>query len=222
MVTSWHDYPAGITGRTERQLLDWFAASVRPGETWLDVGAHYGYTSLALSRLVGPSGRVYSFEPFVASAGHLCSTKKLNGLHQMRVVPVALGQDAQLAVNRMAEVRGMLDSTVSCRANAEMYFEASLDWLWPILSEGNPRIDGIKIDVQGMETSVIEGMRGILASWRPKMALEFHGGVDREAILRLLDDAGYSLPGAPIEPVHGEQMRPQYLDNRSYAFETIG
>lgn len=222
IVTSWHDYPAGITGKTERQLLDWFASSVKTGETWLDVGAHYGYTSLSLSRLVGPSGRVFAFEPFVASAGHLSSTKTLNGLHQMRIIPVALGQVHQLSLNRLAVVRGMLDSTVTSPANSETYLEAALDWLWPIVSDGNPRIDGIKIDVQGMETRVLKGMREILTQWRPKLALEFHGGVERQEILEILDDAGYKLPGAPIEPVRGEQTQPQYLDNRSYAFQTIG
>lgn len=222
MVTSWHDYPAGITGKTERQLLDWFASSVQAGETWLDVGAHYGYTSLALSRLVGPSGRVFAFEPFVASAGHLSTTKKLNSLNQMRIIPVALGEGEQLSLNRLAVVRGMLDSTVTSPANSDSYLEAALDWLWPIVSEGNPQISGIKIDVQGMETRVLKGMRRILTQWRPKLALEFHGGVDRHGILEILDGAGYKLPGAPIEPVRGEQSHPQYLDNRSYAFQTIG
>ena len=49
IVTSWHDYPAAILGRTERALLDWFEGHVKPGQTWLDVGAHYGYTAIALS-----------------------------------------------------------------------------------------------------------------------------------------------------------------------------
>src|SRR6185369_2731345 len=37
LVTSWHDYPAAITGRTERPLLEWFSSHVKRGETWLDV-----------------------------------------------------------------------------------------------------------------------------------------------------------------------------------------
>jgi hypothetical protein len=57
IVTSWHDYPAAITGRTERPLLDWFAQNVNPNETWLDIGAHYGYTAIGLCRLVGAAGR---------------------------------------------------------------------------------------------------------------------------------------------------------------------
>src|SRR6266705_5856989 len=71
IVTSWHDYPAAILGRTERALLGWFERNVAAGETWLDVGAHYGYTAIALSRLVGTQGRVFAFEPMAATAGHL-------------------------------------------------------------------------------------------------------------------------------------------------------
>jgi FkbM family methyltransferase len=219
MVTSWHDYPAGITGGTEKQLVAWFARTVRPGETWLDIGAHYGYTSLALSRLVRASGRVFSFEPFVASAGHLYATKRLNRLAQMRVIPIALGAGCKLVANRMAETRGMLDSTVAERGGGELYLEAALDWLWPAISEGDPIIDGVKIDVQGMEIAVVQGMKGLLARWRPKLALEFHSGVVRERIFELLRDAGYRLPGAAIEPVCGEEHEPKHLDNRSYAFE---
>jgi len=59
LVTSWHDYSGGLMGRTERALLEWFQRHVRPGDTWLDVGAHYGYTAFALARMVGPRGRVY-------------------------------------------------------------------------------------------------------------------------------------------------------------------
>ena len=219
MVTSWHDYPAGITGRTERHLLAWLARCGLRGETWLDVGAHYGYTSLALSRAVGPTGRVYAFEPFVASAGYLSTTRRLNHLHQMRVIPIALGSEPPLRANRMVETRGMLDSSCSRNGVGELYFEAALDWLWPLISEGNPRIDGVKIDVQGMEASVIEGMKALLKTWRPKLVLEFHKGVDRNRVVGLLADAGYELPGTAIEP-EPEDFRPAYLDNKSYAFAT--
>ena len=61
IVTSWHDLPALITGRTERSLLDWLTMNVKPGETWLDIGAHCGYTAIALCRLVGDQGRVFAF-----------------------------------------------------------------------------------------------------------------------------------------------------------------
>jgi protein-L-isoaspartate O-methyltransferase len=44
----------------ETQWIEYF---VRPGDVVLDVGAHIGYYTLLLSRLVGDQGRVYAFEP---------------------------------------------------------------------------------------------------------------------------------------------------------------
>src|SRR4030081_2192460 len=78
LITSWHDYPAAILGYTEESLLAWFSSNVKPGESWLDVGAHYGYTALALADLVGPGGRVWAFEPVTETAGHLSHTARLN------------------------------------------------------------------------------------------------------------------------------------------------
>src|SRR5258708_14969569 len=69
IVTSWHDYPGAILGTTERTLLRWFADYVKPGETWLDVGAHYGYTPIALSRLGIPTGPEFAFWPVISTAG---------------------------------------------------------------------------------------------------------------------------------------------------------
>src|SRR5438128_9270672 len=105
IVTSWHDYPAAILGNTEGPLLEWFERHVGAGETWLDVGAHYGYTAIALSRLVGPRGRVFAFEPVVATAG--CSTRSgaANGLAQLVVIPCALGTPDTLELRRLPPVR---------------------------------------------------------------------------------------------------------------------
>src|SRR2546429_1571047 len=88
LVTSWRDYPAAIIGYTEGPLLRWLAANVGPGETWLDVGAHYGYTAMALSRLVGEKGRVYAFEPGPETAGCLAATRARNRLPQLTVLPM--------------------------------------------------------------------------------------------------------------------------------------
>src|SRR5947209_667206 len=80
IYTSWHDYPGAILGTTERPLLEWFGRNVLPGETWIDIGAHYGYTAIALCRLVGPAGRVFAFEPVLSTAGCVARTRELNSL----------------------------------------------------------------------------------------------------------------------------------------------
>jgi len=222
IVTSWHDYPAAILGRTERSLLEWFAANVKPGETWLDVGAHYGYTAIALCRLVGPGGRVFAFEPMISTAGYLAQTRRLNYLPQMMVMPLGSGCPDSIELQRLPVTRGMVDSTIAQSEGKdggwqEAILVARFDWLWPQICGGRQQIDGVKIDVQGMEIDVLRGMVETLKRYRPKLVVEVHRNVDRSRLLDLVEVAGYSRRGVPIEPLAGE-TEPRYVDDHSYAF----
>ncbi len=218
IVTSWHDYPAAILGRTELALLEWFKQNVGEGETWLDIGAHYGYTSIALCRLVGGTGHVYAFEPMLNTAGCISRTRFLNDLQQMTVVPIAVGNKADLAMDSLLSIRGMIDSTLRDQEGfREPFMVSRLDWLWPRISEPDSRIDGIKIDVQGMEIQVLEGMSAIVKRCRPKLLVELHPGVSRPKFLEVIDSLGYKTRGVPVEPLPGE-TDPIYAD-RTYFFQ---
>lgn len=236
IVTSWHDYPAAITGRTERALLSWFVENVKPGETWLDIGAHYGYTAIALSRLVGPGGRVFAFEPMIGTAGCVLQTRQLNRLHQLIVLPLGLGSPDTLEMVELPTTRGMVDASLAradkgkpapeSRTSSEeegytihqaRVLVALFDWLWPRICNESEQIDGVKIDVQGMELEVLQGMADMLSRWRPKLAIELHAGVERAELLSAIESAGYVARGVPIEPIAGE-IEPLYVDDHSYAF----
>jgi len=217
IVTSLHDYPGAILGRTEKPLLAWFRLNVKPGETWLDVGAHYGYTALALAEIVGPAGRVYAFEPSLTTAGCLNRTRALNGLEQIKVVPFALGQPGELRVASVAVDRGMANHTFGGTSSEDIYL-VGFDQLWRTLGSGV--VHGVKIDVQGMELQALEGMSNTLTHQRPKVVIEFHTGVARTKILDLLKKVGYRLPGQPIEPLANE-AEAAYHDDRSYSFEPL-
>lgn len=216
IYTSWHDYPSAILGQTEQPLLEWFSNNVKPGQTWLDVGAHYGYTSIALSRLVGETGRVFAFEPVCYTAGCVARTRALNNLACLHVIPLALSSDGTVGTRCLSVARGMADSTIPQRGWREPFLVYSLDSLWPTLSENAPKIHGIKIDVQGMEYEVLSGMRQVLTESRPKLVVEFHEGVDRKEILRLLRECGYNA----AKPVNSAEAAGSFtfLDNQSYAF----
>jgi FkbM family methyltransferase len=217
LVTSWHDYPAGLTGRTERPLLAWFDRHVRTGETWIDVGAHYGYTAFALARLVGMRGRVFTFEPVPATASCVDQGARLNCLDHVTVLPLGLGAGRTIEARRLPLRRGMADSTSRNEAHTVAMLMARFDWIWPILGGPAAPIHGIKIDIQGMELEALEGMRDTLARWRPHIVMELHAGVSRERVLALLGALGYSTAAEPIEPARGERT-PLFLDDRSYAF----
>ena len=218
IVTSWHDYPGAILGSTERPLLECFAKVARKGETWLDIGAHYGYTAIALCKLVGPTGRVFAFEPMLNTSGCIARTRSLNDLSQLTIIPMALGNSPDIAVNSLYTVRGMIDSTLNGAQGFKENFVASrLDWLWPRIAGDQMRVDGIKIDVQGMEIDVLEGMAAVARRYRPKLLIELHSGVSRPRLLDLISSIGYNRDGRAVEPLPGESD-PLYADDRTYLF----
>ncbi|MGH9475541.1 MAG: FkbM family methyltransferase [Terriglobales bacterium] len=218
IITSWHDYPGAILGRTERPLLEYFAKNAGTGETWLDIGAHYGYISIGLCKVVGSSGRVFAFEPMINTAGCITRTRSINQLSQLTVIPIGLADRDDLSVESLNSTRGMIDSTLQGAAGCKETFLASrLDWLWPRISGPDPHIDGVKIDVQGMEIQVIEGMAGLMKRYRPKLLVEIHKGVSRPKLLDVIASLGYSPRGFAVEPLPGES-NPDYADDRTYLF----
>ncbi|HWE52846.1 MAG TPA: FkbM family methyltransferase [Bryobacteraceae bacterium] len=214
--TSWHDYPGAIRGNTETKLLEWFRQNVRPGETWLDVGAHYGYTAIALSRLVGRNGRVIAFEPVLSTADSLECTREVNGLEQLKIVPLGLSSGSDAGVRRMAVHRGMAEASLSNSASSEPVTTAGFDRVWESLCAADPAIHGVKIDVQGMEGLVLAGMTGALRRWKPRLVIEFHPGVERGAILDLLEGCGYDRHPEALENSSGG-----IKDDKSYAFVPV-
>lgn len=215
--TSLHDYPAAILGRTETDLVTWLVSHVHKDEVWIDIGAHYGYISMLLSILTGTNGRVYAFEPMVATAGCLIKTRKANRLQQMVVVPLALGAADEPALLQLPVTRGMADATIQQGEEYEFIIQVSLDKLWKSLSCGDKKAAGVKIDVQGMELDVLAGMKTVLTTDQPVVLVEFHTGVDRARVASLLEFCGYRLPGRDLatgQPVNDLA----YQDNQTYLF----
>jgi FkbM family methyltransferase len=214
MVTSWYHNFSSLTGRTEPDVNSWFAKTARPGETWLDIGANYGYTALSLAGLVGTSGRVFAFEPQLATCGCLSETVRINGLSQIAVVPMALGTTRSLELRQFEISGSMVVGCGTAEGPLETVMVANLDWLWPRISGDRKQIDGVKIDVQGMELDVLSGMKRLLKTYTPKLIVELHPGVNRDALLDLLESCGYQRHGVPVY----SSADTLYRDNLSYAF----
>ena len=123
-----------------------------------------------------------------------------------------------MRIESLNSVRGMIDSTLQgTNGFKETLLVSRFDWVWPQISGSDAHIDGIKIDVQGMEISVLEGMASILKQSRPKLFLEIHHGVSRPRLLEILTSMGYSPRGEAVEPLPGE-TEPMYADDRTYFF----
>jgi FkbM family methyltransferase len=171
---------------------------------------------MALAQLVGGAGRVFAFEPSLTTVGYLNRTRGLNGLDQIIVVPLGLGKPGGIRMLSVPMERGMANHASETKVFDTIYV-VGLDELRDSLSI--PRIDGVKIDVQGMELEALTGMAHTLKVESPKLVIEFHSGVPRGPIVDCLRMAGYQLPAKPIGRALAGR-RGAYLNDQSYAFES--
>lgn len=151
-------------GYWEMPVTEVVAALVRPGMVAVDAGANQGYYTLLLAELVGPDGRVHAVEPnprMVALVGRSLAVNGLAG--RVRLHAEALGGPvARRVVLRVPEgtPSGAYVEDAGDAAGATV--TRSLD---AILGDG--RLDFIKIDAEGSEMAIWEGMRGILGRGAP-------------------------------------------------------
>ena len=145
----------GLMGRGERRF---FETALKRGQTVVDVGANQGIFTLLFSRLVGPEGRVFAFEPAPTLFAAVDANCRLNGADNVTRFQLAAGatrSDAVLHCSRFNSGDNRLTDSIKGPA-----VPVSVVRLDEILPSGPVHL--IKIDVQGYERHVVEGMQGIL------------------------------------------------------------
>jgi len=170
IFTNWHDYPSAILGRTEKDLLVWFSKNIQKGETWIDVGANYGYTTIALEKYIGDKGKIFAFEPVPSTCAALLQTIHINNFKNVSVYCLALGDESALSIKHFKTSRGMLTNEDDLSSLGIPLI--SFDQIWA--SNTRDTINGIKIDVDGQELEVLIGMKTQLKEYHPKIILEVH------------------------------------------------
>ena len=217
-------------GTYERTELAFVLGRLRPGDTFLDVGAHIGYFSLPAALRVGPRGRVIAVEPVAASAALLRRNVVLNRFENVDVIEAAASNrdgEATLRICADSEMWASIRSgTFDNEAATVSVPMRSLDGI--LAERGWPAVAGIKIDVEGAESDVLRGADETLRR-NPDAFLLFEasgGGPGRVAAtletLELLEARGYRfrrLTGRRLAPPVGAVdllpllQRPNWYDN---------
>ena len=139
---------------------------LKPGDTYIDVGANLGYHTLHASAIVGETGSVIAFEPHPDTYRLLSAHIAINRRRNVRAYNVALSDHVATSVMSCSAHSG----TATIRANtAELQTEplrttdVQLDVGDAVLSREELRgTVFVKIDVEGHEHHVIRGMAGTL------------------------------------------------------------
>lgn len=151
---------AGIYDRFTARLLE---KLIKPGMGVVDVGAHVGFFTLLAARKVGPSGRVYAFEPDPSTYDLLVENIRLNGYHNVVAVRKAVWKSEgfkELFLNpKDSRVNTLYRSDAVSKRHVSVE-TISLDDFFQ--REGWPSVHVIKMDIEGAELDAMEGMGQLL------------------------------------------------------------
>jgi FkbM family methyltransferase len=184
----------------EIAILREIALLMPPGAVFVDVGANFGFYSLALAQTLKASGgKVIAIEAQRIIYNMVCGSVALNSIENLFVYHLAVGHEVgfiaipKLDYNQISsygsvefadqqlefigQERGV--STESVRA-------VTLD------SMAWPRVDIIKIDIEGMEELALEGAVQLFSTLRPIALVEWIKS-DKQAIVDYFAVRNYSV-----------------------------
>lgn len=161
-------------GLAEERLILRMRQLLKPGMTFVDIGANIGLYSVIAAHCVGPTGRVFAFEPQQGLAERFWENMKLNRLDNVIHEPVALGRTPGTAT--LFQLSGD-DGRATLRLRPEersvgRVAVVTVRTLSDVLREHEVvSVDGMKIDVEGGELDVLEGSQDWMTVAPPRFII---------------------------------------------------
>ena len=199
----------GDTYLTE-YVLDWgsyeptqtklFRSTIKPGDTFVDVGANIGWYTVIACKLVGETGRVIAFEPDPTSFGFLARNVEANACGNVTLEQKALSNaegtvelfiaTEHLGLHRIYDLGDDRESVSVDAVPLDSYLEG--------LDESSVNV--IKIDTEGAEGVILEGMTQTVEDNRGlKVFLEYdphnlrQAGYDPSELFRRSQNQGFEF-----------------------------
>ncbi len=174
--------------------MKFLLAYLRPGDSFLDIGANAGVYSILAAACVGNDGSIDSFEPMEDMAGRIEDQAKLNGLSNLHVHRLVVG-----------EHNGPVEFGFSTN-NAERHIRRAVESIGCGIRLQSVRLDDFqpekryamgKMDIEGAEPMALRGCAERLRQSSPPVwLLEIAGystcyGIATEEVISFLSEAGY-------------------------------
>lgn len=200
--------------------------NVKPGMTFVDIGANIGWFSTRAGRLVGPEGKIISFEPRTHTYRALCRSMNDNGFgSRFESCNAALGAtpgDIMIGWSHNSDNPGgtwtlpegwLRDQFRNAGAELQATPVLTLDDVI-----GDRKVDFVKIDIEGAEPLAFDGASNVLKNSRPLImselnprALQAVSNRTPKGFVDYMKDHGYqcahlTLEGAIGSPYDGEEL----------------
>ena len=208
-----------LSGSFQRPSIEALLRLIRPGDVVLDIGANIGAHTLFVARAVGASGKVHSFEPTRFAFQKLRRNLELNPELSARVETHQL----ELVEPGTEASAGDIHSSWPLEPGSEVH-ECHGGALMPTTGAGLttldafcsshpiPRVDVIKLDVDGHECGVLRGAQHLLQTQRPAMVLEISPCVYASAAPHRFEDFIEMLGALDYRLLDETHFQPLTLD----------
>jgi FkbM family methyltransferase len=169
--------------------LDLLPSMAKPGDTVLDIGANYGLYAYHFSRAVGPSGRVYSFEPVPFTVATLRRVARVLRLGNVEIVPRGCSDQAgpvtfQVPLAATGTISAGL-AYIGTRKDDHPGFEQQVRWKQTrevaaelvVLDDYLPPLADVsclKIDIEGAEVLAFRGADKLIDQHVPTIICEIN------------------------------------------------
>jgi FkbM family methyltransferase len=205
-----------ISGEWEPESTEVLRATLRSGDTFIDIGANVGYFSLLASALVGAEGKIIAFEPNPPTFNALTQNIALNRCTNVTALAVGLSDRTGAAElqNDTPENAGAASLVPRASPNANTVL-VQLDTLDRVLEMRQiESVSMIKIDVEGAEVVALRGALETLRRHRPSVLCEVSEysleqmGDSKQALFDLMDGLGYAADHiSPLRIGHIAEQR---------------
>lgn len=162
-----------VAGTYEHAVARALRQHLRPGDVAYDVGAHVGYLSLVMARLVGPRGRVVAFEANPDNQRSLATNFARIAPNVAEMVPTAVSDHTGIV--RFAtfgySLVGHIE-TVDTPTDAHVVTTPCVTLDEYVYGRSHPAPALVKVDVEGAEAQVLRGGWRLLNEHRPVVIVE--------------------------------------------------
>lgn len=159
----------------EPYVTDEVRRLLQPGMVFIDVGANIGYFAMLASSLVGPTGKVYAFEPNPDNCRMIEMSIEANDFENIQLFQNAVAEANQRfnldvgGTNSNGRIIDFSPDAVPGQATPLLVEAVVLDETLPNLE----RVDVIKLDIEGAEPRAWQGMQQIINKFHPTLVFEF-------------------------------------------------
>ena len=197
MKVDWTKHRSFAYGTWEPEVVGVITQNVRPGMVALDIGAHSGYYTLMLSKLVGAKGRVIAFEPLPPNFRILQENVELNRATNVQRQQQAVGERSGEGILIVPDPMDSLVAGPMIAADPRGIMRVPTVSLDDFLFEHGTSVDFVKMDVEGAEGDILRGARRTLETFHPCMMVELHDMEKQEGrhhpVADLMEEFGYEI-----------------------------